>query len=147
MGPIGGYANEGDVIALIETDKVTVDIKAEESGVVITHYGNVDDNVEVGSITTATATKIDTPTEETTTTANTTRIPSIQLLGKEGWMKKLQGIEKEEEETEPQIIYMDNIDPMFGRPSITDEEMDALILGGASLAPELIQTSKHPVFK
>ena len=39
--PIGGYANEGDVVALIETDKVTVDIKAEESGVVITHFGNV----------------------------------------------------------------------------------------------------------
>lgn len=175
--PIGGYANEGDVVALIETDKVTVDIKAEESGLVITHYGNVDDAVEVGSnlyqidteaqptassdstpsavspAATEEENAVKTVTETTLTEAKTTtseRIPSIHFLGKEGWTKKLQGIttvEEEEEDTRPTIIYMDDIDPMYGRPIITDEEMDALVLGGASLAPELIHSSKHPVFK
>jgi biotin carboxyl carrier protein len=38
---VGQAVQEGDVIALIETDKVTVDIKAKSSGVVTQRFGNV----------------------------------------------------------------------------------------------------------
>lgn len=34
----GQSVKEGDVIALIETDKVTIDIKAEKDGVVIKKF-------------------------------------------------------------------------------------------------------------
>lgn len=36
---VGQAVKEGDVIALIETDKVTVDIKAEIDGVVTQQFG------------------------------------------------------------------------------------------------------------
>ena len=37
--PIGHPVKEGDVVALVETDKVTVDIKADYDGVVTQHFG------------------------------------------------------------------------------------------------------------
>ncbi|KAK1745118.1 hypothetical protein QTG54_004409 [Skeletonema marinoi] len=46
--PPGSNFREGDVLALVETDKVTVDIKAERDGVLIKQLGEVDDNVESG---------------------------------------------------------------------------------------------------
>jgi pyruvate/2-oxoglutarate dehydrogenase complex dihydrolipoamide acyltransferase (E2) component len=38
---VGQAVKEDDVVALIETDKVTVEIKAEMSGVVVDHFGAV----------------------------------------------------------------------------------------------------------
>lgn len=38
---IGQLVKEGDVVALVETDKVTVDIKAEMDGVVVEQFGEV----------------------------------------------------------------------------------------------------------
>lgn len=38
---VGQAVQEGDVVALIETDKVTVDIKAQSSGVITQHFGQV----------------------------------------------------------------------------------------------------------
>lgn len=38
---IGQAVKEGDVIALVETDKVTVDIKAEIDGVIVDQFGAV----------------------------------------------------------------------------------------------------------
>jgi pyruvate/2-oxoglutarate dehydrogenase complex dihydrolipoamide acyltransferase (E2) component len=38
---VGQKVNEGDVVCLIETDKVTVDIKAEVGGVIISLFGSV----------------------------------------------------------------------------------------------------------
>ena len=38
---IGQLVKEGDVVALVETDKVTVDIKAEMDGVVVEQFGDV----------------------------------------------------------------------------------------------------------
>ena len=46
---VGQAVKEGDVVALVETDKVTVDIKAERDGVVVQQFGEVDDTVEVGA--------------------------------------------------------------------------------------------------
>jgi len=38
---VGEAVREGDVIALVETDKVTVDIKAEVDGVIVSQNGSV----------------------------------------------------------------------------------------------------------
>lgn len=38
---IGQAVKEGDVLALVETDKVTVDIKAETTGVLVAQYGEM----------------------------------------------------------------------------------------------------------
>lgn len=38
---IGEAVKEGDVIVLVETDKVTIDIKADMDGVITQHFGAV----------------------------------------------------------------------------------------------------------
>jgi len=38
---VGQAVETDDVVALVETDKVTVEIKAEQSGVITQQYGNV----------------------------------------------------------------------------------------------------------
>jgi pyruvate/2-oxoglutarate dehydrogenase complex dihydrolipoamide acyltransferase (E2) component len=38
---VGQAVKEGDVVALVETDKVTVDIKAELDGVIVQQFGAV----------------------------------------------------------------------------------------------------------
>jgi 2-oxoglutarate dehydrogenase E2 component (dihydrolipoamide succinyltransferase) len=45
----GDYVNEDDVVLVLETDKVSVDVRAPEGGVVVEILGEVDDVVEVGS--------------------------------------------------------------------------------------------------
>merc|ERR1712150_81417 len=132
----------------------------EQDGVVITHYGEVDDTVEVGSNlyqidTEAVASVVSSSSEPTTkdndesmesieqsesetaapTITQKKRVPLIKFLGKLGWMERKTPVET--------VVYIED-DPMYGRPLISDDEMDALVLGGASLAPGLIQTSKAP---
>jgi len=46
---VGQAVKVDDVIALVETDKVTIDIKAQVDGVVVEHFADVEDEVEVGS--------------------------------------------------------------------------------------------------
>jgi len=38
---VGQAVKEGEVVALVETDKVTVDLKAEIDGVVTQHFGKM----------------------------------------------------------------------------------------------------------
>ena len=45
----GDYVHEDDVVVVLETDKVSVDVRASESGKVLEILGEVDDVVEVGS--------------------------------------------------------------------------------------------------
>ena len=45
----GDTVNAGDVIAIIETDKTTMDIAAETSGVMGTHKYQVNDEVPAGN--------------------------------------------------------------------------------------------------
>ena len=45
----GDYVHEDDVVIVLETDKVSVDVRASESGKVLEILGEVDDVVEVGS--------------------------------------------------------------------------------------------------
>lgn len=45
----GDYVNEDDVVLVLETDKVSVDVRAPEAGSIVEIMGEVDDVVEVGS--------------------------------------------------------------------------------------------------
>ena len=45
----GDYVNADDVVVVLETDKVSVDVRAPESGAIVEIFGEVDDVVEVGS--------------------------------------------------------------------------------------------------
>jgi biotin carboxyl carrier protein len=45
----GDYVNEDDVVVVLETDKVSVDVRASEGGKVVEILGEVDDVVGVGS--------------------------------------------------------------------------------------------------
>ena len=45
----GDWVDEDEVIAMIETDKVTIDVHASCSGVVVEHKAEEQDNVEVGA--------------------------------------------------------------------------------------------------
>jgi len=154
---VGQAVKEDDVVAMVETDKVTVEIKAEMDGVVSQHFGEVDENVEVG----ADLYEIDTEAEATVSgsaspqeqpdepeksepeevavaaaaptpaTNATQRTPSIKFLGKDGWAKRLSA------DDEPDTVLV-GYHPMYGRPSFSEAEMDALILGGANLEPEVV---------
>ncbi|CAB9502588.1 component of 2-oxoglutarate dehydrogenase complex, mitochondrial [Seminavis robusta] len=164
---VGQAVKEGDVVAMVETDKVTVDIKAEIDGVIMEQFPAVDDTVEVGAdlykidtegqaTVTVAATDAAAPspaaaTEETappataaaesaksaTTASATTRTPSIQFRGKDGWAKlRAAG-------SAPTIVH---IPPMYGRPVFTQEEMDALVSGGADIAPQVKKHSSGAMF-
>ena len=65
------------------------------------------------------------------------RTPSIHFLGKAGWEKRLSG------EQTPAIVYLP---PNYGRPVFSEEEMEALITGGASMAPDVKVHSSGAMF-
>mmetsp|Transcript_3006 Transcript_3006/g.4494 ORF Transcript_3006/g.4494 Transcript_3006/m.4494 type:complete len:289 (+) Transcript_3006:76-942(+) len=174
--PPGSNFREGDVLALVETDKVTVDIKAERDGVLIKQLGEVDDNVEVGAglyILDTDVQNVDSAVLETNMSEvnesidatkagevevsepiskSTTRIPSIHFLGKDGWKARLTATDtaapaaptasattvlKSDKPNSPTSITQIQYKPMEGRPLITEEEMEALVLGGALEAPDV----------
>ena len=45
----GEYVQTDDVVVVLETDKVSVDVRAPEAGQLVEILGEVDDVVEVGS--------------------------------------------------------------------------------------------------
>ena len=164
-------------MALVETDKVTVDIKAERDGVLIKQLGEVDDTVEVGAglyildtdIQNIEGTVLETNVSEVNEaldastageevievtepiTKPTTRIPSSHFLGKDGWKARLTATDsspaasatsativlKSGKPNSPTSITQIPYKPMEGRPVITEEEMEALVLGGALEAPDV----------
>eukprot|EP00526_Cylindrotheca_closterium_P022732 CAMPEP_0113601900 /NCGR_PEP_ID=MMETSP0017_2-20120614/472_1 /TAXON_ID=2856 /ORGANISM="Cylindrotheca closterium" /LENGTH=184 /DNA_ID=CAMNT_0000510217 /DNA_START=137 /DNA_END=691 /DNA_ORIENTATION=+ /assembly_acc=CAM_ASM_000147 len=162
---VGQMVKEGDVVALIETDKVTVDIKAEIDGVLTQCFGELEETVEVG----AQLYELDTEAEATVAAsedsaapaaaaaaaptpaasaapasaapvaakqAPTSRVPSIQFLGKDGWALKLSG-------ADARVVY---VPKNFGRPVFSEDEMDALVMGGANIAPEVKEHSHGAIF-
>jgi len=182
---VGQAVKEGDVIALIETDKVTIDIKAEIDGVVTQQFGDIEDTVEVGAnlyeidteaaaavVTSEDSSPDSTITEEENIAAPTgsidasllnsdinstsSRTPSIHFLGKSGWETRLNGgsgtatedIHSLIPDKPNGVITLDGsmLSSMYGRPLFTEDEMDALMLGGANVAPTLISPSKGAVF-
>lgn len=174
--PPGSLVREGDVLALVETDKVTVDIKAEQDGVLMKHLGEVDANVEVGEGLYVLDTDVENAENVTPVAAAegtdvsevnasldaenvaaadhppSTRVPSIHFLGKEGWKKLLAATEDSpvaaaapsttiltsNKPNAPTSITHVPYSSMYGRPPIMDDEMEALILGGADEAPEVV---------
>ncbi len=161
---------------MVETDKVTVDIKAERDGVLIKQLGEVDDTVEVGAglyildtdvqniesavletkevneaLDASTAGSKNVEVAEPSGAKPTTRIPSIHFLGKDGWKARLTATDsslpsptastttvlKSDKPNSPTSITLIPYKPLEGRPLFTEEEMEALILGGALEAPEV----------
>ena len=61
------------------------------------------------------------------------RMPSIQFLGKEGWSHKLA--------VAPELPPLPPLPINFGRPKFSEEEIEALMTGGASMAPNVKQHS------
>merc|ERR1719357_687913 len=45
----GDYVNVDDIVAIIETDKVSIDVRASSGGVIEEYHCGVDDTVEVGA--------------------------------------------------------------------------------------------------
>merc|ERR1719499_852968 len=45
----GDYVNVDDIVAIIETDKVSIDVRASSSGIIEDYHCGVDDTVEVGA--------------------------------------------------------------------------------------------------
>jgi hypothetical protein len=88
------------------------------------------------------------------------RSPSIHFLGKEGWAQALSGkdpITSSAASTSSvapstssplQTTLLDGamIHPMYGRPKFTEAEMEALIMGGANMAPEVVVHSSGAKF-
>ena len=65
------------------------------------------------------------------------RVPSIKFLGKEGWAQLLSG-------QSTAVVY--HIPPNYGRLKFSDDEMEALMTGGANIAPEVKQHSSGALF-
>ena len=64
-----------------------------------------------------------------TTAENSHRTPSINFLGKDGWARVLSGA------ASAPIVYAIPAD--YGRPEFTEDEMEALVMGGANIAPDV----------
>lgn len=179
--PPGSHVRDGDVLALIETDKVTIDIKADREGVLVKQLGEVDEEVEVGSglyildtdvsNVVASAPVVEAVSQDVSKVnksldahskpaasalaasgAPSVRVPSIHFLGKDGWKARRTATEESpavaaaspttivpasNNPNAPTSITEMKYSSMFGRPPITDDEMEALILGGADEAPEV----------
>ena len=80
-----------------------------------------------------------------------TRIPSIHFLGKAGWAEKLSAPVRDAAAdiavggpapTSVEVV----VGPNYGRPPITEREMEALILGGAEEAPKMKAPSGPALF-
>jgi pyruvate/2-oxoglutarate dehydrogenase complex dihydrolipoamide acyltransferase (E2) component len=75
----------------------------------------------------------------TESSSTSSRQPSIHFLGKDGWAQAKSG-QKDATPAAPNVnplaitvIRDDALHPMYGRPPFSDEEMDALMFGGANL--------------
>ncbi|GMH49266.1 hypothetical protein TrRE_jg199 [Triparma retinervis] len=70
------------------------------------------------------------------------RAPSIRFLGKSGWEARKLGISLSIPglTAEPLDIDLD-FDPMYGRPPVSEDEMEALMSGGASFSPNVVKGS------
>jgi hypothetical protein len=87
------------------------------------------------------------------------RAPSIKFLGKDGWEALRKGHGKSVPKdaatgAKPiphgvKLIVDDSIgkNPMHGRPKFTEAEMEALLTGGATMAPQVLSHSTGAKFK
>lgn len=68
--------------------------------------------------------------------AKKSRVPSIKFLGKDGWAQVLSG-------ANAAVIY---VPPNYGRPKFSEDEMEALVTGGANIAPVVKKHSSGAMF-
>jgi hypothetical protein len=66
----------------------------------------------------------------------------IHFRGKDGWAQ-LKVVAASQSKAQPTVIH---IPPMYGRPAFTEQEIEALITGGANTAPVVKQHSSGAVF-
>jgi hypothetical protein len=65
------------------------------------------------------------------------RVPSIKFLGKDGWAQALSPTAA--------VVYAP-MPPNYGRPKFSEAEMEALITGGANIAPQVKKHSSGAMF-
>lgn len=172
---VGEYVNVDEPVVIVETDKVTVDIKATQAGTLVQQF-KVDGDVSVGQnlyeidtdgapsatpspppqSNTAEAASAPTTTNASTAVASDDhshdhRKPSIKFLGKRSLLKHTLSHSSVSSGTQPppsapsfsppqKVVKEGNgIDfrtlqggAMYGRPEITDAEIDAIESGGAA---------------
>jgi len=82
------------------------------------------------------------------------RTPSIHFFGKEGWARLKSGETPDSgastsspSKQATTTTVTGPIPPMYGRPQFTEEEIEALVMGGATLAPEVVAVSGGAKFK
>ena len=111
----------------IEVGKPLYEIDTEASATIESSDTNGPENPPEALAPTATTTTSETlgVTKSEIKNESYHRTPMIKFLGKEGWALKLSGSE--------QAVESFVIPPMYGRPAFSEEEMEALLLGGASL--------------
>jgi hypothetical protein len=96
---------------------------------------------------------------DSTTKSSSHRTPSIHFRGKSGWQAlktpgqvsslALAATKKPPSNSNPlaiNVIYDNSIGSMYGRPKFSEAEMEALMMGGATLAPTVVATSSGASF-
>ncbi|CAM9567684.1 unnamed protein product [Scytosiphon promiscuus] len=176
---VGDSVAEDEVIAVVETDKVSVDVRSSHVGVVVKLFAAVDDVVEVGKPlctidgdeAAAVRAKIKAQEEEEDANApppkekkpsledamagafmagadfvppkKQAHKPLIKFLGKRSLLRKQEVEDKDappaRHRHSPGALDFSQIvgGAMFGRPAMSEAEMEAVDSGGAESAPEL----------
>lgn len=85
-------------------------------------------------------------------TQSRVRIPSMKFLGRAGWLARRSTMNYDETTNNAGQVYnfepleAPAIDPMFGRPLLSEDEMNAIELGGANMSPTIKKYSSGAVF-
>lgn len=77
------------------------------------------------------------------------REPSIHFLGKDGWSRRLSGAPISLIPDKPNgVVVLDGsmLTSNYGRPAFTEAEMEALMMGGADIAPQVVSHSSGAMF-
>ncbi|CAM9745642.1 unnamed protein product [Ectocarpus sp. 6 AP-2014] len=177
---VGDEVSEDEVIAVVETDKVSVDVRSTHVGVVVKLFAAVDDVVEVGkplctidgdeaSVVKA---RVQAQQDEEDANAPPPKVkkpsledamagafmagadfvapmkkrhkPLIKFVGKRALLTEKKGKKEEDglparHRHSPGALDFSQIvgGAMFGRPAMSEEEMEAVDSGGAEAAPQL----------
>eukprot|EP00752_Nemacystus_decipiens_P018467 g16557.t1 len=176
---VGDEVAEDEVIAVVETDKVSVDVRSTHVGVVVKLFAAVDDVVEVGKPlctidgeeAAVVKAKVQAQQEEEDANAPPPEVqkpsledamagafmagadfvppkkrmhkPLIRFLGKRSLLREQQETKQPDSpgrhRHSPGALDFDQIvgGAMFGRPVMSEAEMEAVNSGGAESAPEL----------
>lgn len=151
---VGDAVATDDVVATIETDKVAVEVRAEVGGSIVQTFAQVNDTVEVGKP----LLKLDTdavaadpaapplaPVETVVVAAEAPKkrahVPLIKFLGKRSLLKHPDPPAPSPSVVLPPPMPASSPDAkdilavgaFFGRPLLTDAEIDAVQSGGATL--------------